>query len=195
MIPSSRRRLMPLSAIVTALLVVLGGRLWYLQVMHRTAYTTAASADQTRTITVPAVRGQITDDVGTTLVGDRTSMVVSVNRVLLSQQPDGGVAELHRLARLLGLSYPLLQRKLRICGPKVGQPCWQGSPYQPIPVQEQASPRVALQIMENQRQFPGITASVQPVTEYKQPYGTDAAQMLGYLQPVTPQEMAGCTCR
>jgi penicillin-binding protein 2 len=190
MIPASRRRLVALSAIVTALLVVLGGRLWYLQVMHKAAYTTAASQDQTRTIIVPPVRGQILDDVGTTLVGNRTALVVSVNRVLLSQQSDGGVAELHRLARLLGMSYPLLQRKLRICGPKIGQPCWQGSPYQPIPVQEQASPQVALQIMENQRQYPGVTASVQPVTRYAQPYATGAAQMLGYLQPVTSQEMS-----
>ena len=189
MIPPSRRRLLPLSAIVTALLVVLGGRLWYLQVMNRTTYTAAASQDQTRTIIVPAVRGQITDDVGTTLVGNRTSMVVSVNRVLLSQQADGGIAELHRLAGLLHMNYSLLQRKLRVCGPKIGQPCWQGSPYQPIPVQEQASPQVALQIMENQRQFPGITASVQPVTQYTSPYGIAGAQMLGYLQPVTPQEM------
>ncbi len=190
MIPSSRRRLVALSAVVTALLVLLGGRLWYLQVMNRAAYVTAASQDQTRSIIVPSVRGQIMDDAGTTLVGNRTSMVVSVNRVLLSQQSDGGVAELRRLASLLGMSYSLLQQKLRICGPSVGQPCWQGSPYQPIPVLEQASPQVALQIMENQRQYPGVSASVQPVTQYNQQYATDAAQMLGYLQPVTPQEMS-----
>ena len=190
MIPSSRRRLVALTAVVTLLLAVLGGRLWYLQVMNRTAYTTAAAQDQTRSIIVPSVRGQIVDDVGTTLVGNRTSMVVSVNRVLLSQQSDGGVAELHRLASLLGMSYALLQQKLRICGPTVGQPCWQGSPYQPIPVQENASPQVALQIMENQRDYPGVSALVQPVTQYTQPYATAAAQMLGYLQPVTSQEMS-----
>lgn len=190
MIPASRRRLVALSAVMASLLALLGGRLWYLQVMHRTAYTTAASQDQTRTIVVPSVRGQILDDVGATLVGNRTSMVISVNRVLLSQQADGGLAELHRLAALLGMKYPALQQKLRLCGPKVGQPCWQGSPYQPIPVQEQAPPRVALQIMENQGQFPGVTAQVQPVTRYTQPYATAAAQALGYLQPVTQQEMA-----
>jgi len=139
---------------------------------------------------VPPVRGPILDDVGTPLVGNRTSMVVAVNRVLLSQQNDGGVAEMHQLASLLKMPYPLLQQKLRICGPKIGQPCWQGSPYQPIPVQENASPQVALQIMENQRKYPGVTASVQPVTQYSQPYATDAAQLLGYLQPVTSQEMS-----
>ena len=35
-----------------------------------------------------------------------------------------------------------------------------------------------------------MTAQVQPVIHYQQPYGTAAAQMLGYLQPITPQEVA-----
>ncbi len=34
-----------------------------------------------------------------------------------------------------------------------------------------------------------MTAQAQPVTHYVQPYATDAAQMLGYLQPITPQEV------
>ena len=35
-----------------------------------------------------------------------------------------------------------------------------------------------------------MTAQVQPVIHYQQPYGTSAAQILGYLQPITPQEVA-----
>src|SRR5262249_36744045 len=75
------------------------------------------------------------------------------------------------------------------CTAKVRQPCWQGSPYQPIPVAQNVGDQVALQVMENQSQFPGITAQVQPVVNYVQPIGSDAAQVLGYLQPITPQEM------
>ncbi|MBO0808696.1 MAG: penicillin-binding protein 2 [Actinobacteria bacterium] len=189
MIPASRRRLVVMYVVVAALLIALGGRLWFLQVMNRAAYRTAAAADQTRTITVPPVRGGILDDVGTSLVGNRTSLVISVDRMLLSQQADGGVAELHRLAGLIGMKYRHLQRKLRVCGPKVAQPCWQGSPYQPIPVMQNAPNSIALQIMESQRQFPGVTAEVQPVTQYDHQVATSAAQELGYLQPVTPQEM------
>jgi penicillin-binding protein 2 len=100
------------------------------------------------------------------------------------------VAELHRLAKLLHMDYGVLQQRIRLCGPQVSQPCWQGSPYQPIPVDQQASDAVALQIMESQREFPGVTAQVQPVINYHQPYGTAAAQMLGYLQPITPQQVA-----
>ena len=39
-------------------------------------------------------------------------------------------------------------------------PCWNGSPYQPIPVDDDADAAVALQIMERQEDFPGVTAEV-----------------------------------
>jgi penicillin-binding protein 2 len=190
MIPAARRRLMVLYVVIAALLISLGGRLWYLQVMTGVSYASAAAQDQTRTVIVPSVRGGILDDVGQPLVANKTSLVVSVNRALVAQQADGGVAELHRLAKLLNLNYSVLQQRIRLCGPTVSQPCWPGSPYQPIPVDQQVSDTVALQIMESQRDFPGVTAQVQPVIHYQQPYGTAAAQMLGYLQPITPQEVA-----
>ncbi len=190
MIPVARRRLMVVYVVVAALLISLGGRLWYLQVMTGVSYANAAAQDQTRTVIVPSVRGGILDDVGQPLINNKTSLVVSVNRALVAQQSDGGLAELHRLAKLLNMSYGTLQQRIRLCGPGVSQPCWQGSPYQPIPVDQQVSDSVALQIMESQRDFPGVTAQVQPVIHYQQPYGTDTAQILGYLQPITPQEVA-----
>ena len=55
---------------------------------------------------------------------------------------------------------------------------------------QNVSDRVALQVMEEQKQFPGVTAQVQPVIEYPQPDGANPAQVLGYLQPITPQEIA-----
>jgi penicillin-binding protein 2 len=189
MIPAARRRLVVLYAVVFALLVSLGGRLWYLQVMTGVSYASAAAEDQVRSVIVPPVRGQILDDVGQPLVNNRTALVVSVNGQLVAQQANGN-AELARLAKLLHMSYATLQQKIRLCTAWVSQPCWQGSPYQPIPVDQQVPTGTALQIMENQREFPGITAQAQPVTHYVQPYATAASQMLGYLQPITPQEMA-----
>ena len=123
MMPAARRRLMVLYVVIAALLISLGGRLWYLQVMTGVSYTTAAAQDQTRTVIVPSVRGGILDDVGQPLIANKTSLVVSVNRALVAQQPDGGLSELHRLAKLLNLNYNLLQQRIRLCGPTVSQPC------------------------------------------------------------------------
>jgi penicillin-binding protein 2 len=187
---SSRRRLLVLYVIAAAMLVSLGGRLWYLQVMNTTAFTKLAAANQTRNVIVPAVRGQILDDVGNRLVTNTTALVVSVDMMNLSQQPGGAAPVLHRLAPLLGMSYQLLASKTRLCTANVQPPCWAGSPYQPIPVDQNVSDQVALQVMEEQKQFPGVTAQVQPVIDYPQPDGANPAQVLGYLQPITPQEIA-----
>ena len=96
---------------------------------------------------------------------------------------------LHRLAPLLGLSYQLLSDKTRLCTKGVQQPCWAGSPYQPIPVAQNVSPRIALQVMEQHTKFPGVTAQVQPVVQYPMPGGANPAQVLGYLQPITPEQV------
>jgi penicillin-binding protein 2 len=191
MIPRSRRRLFGLYVIAAAALVVLGGRLWYLQVLDTTQYKALAAVNQTRQIVVPAVRGMITDDTGSPLVRNQTEMVVSVNMTDLSQQTtDDGAAVLKRLAPLLHLSDKTLGEKVRLCTRGVPQPCWTGSPYQPVPVAEHVSDATALQIMEQPKVFPGVTASLQPVTDYPMPDGANPAQVLGYLQPITQSEMA-----
>ena len=191
MIPRSRRRLFGLYVIAVAAIVVLGGRLWYLQVLDTTQYKALAQVNQTRSIVVPAVRGMITDDTGSPMVRNETEMVVSVNMLDLSQHTtDNGAAVLKRLAPLLHLSYKTLSEKVRLCTRGVPQPCWTGSPYQPVPVAEHVSDATALQIMEQPKAFIGITASLQPVTDYTMPNGANPAQVLGYLQPITQSEMA-----
>ena len=191
MIPASRRRLAALYLIVIAMMATLGGRLWYLQVMDGPHYKSLAAVNQTRQIVVPAVRGEIVDDTGTPMVRNQTSMVVSVDMMQLSQTTrDGGKSVLSRLAPLLGMSDKTLSDKTRLCTRGVKPPCWPGSPYQPIPVDERVSMRTALQIMEESAQFPGVTAQVQPVVNYPMPAGANPAQVLGYLQPITQREMA-----
>ncbi len=86
------------------------------------------------------------------------------------------------------MRYQVLSDEVRPCTATVAQPCWQGSPYQPIPVAQNVGDQVALQVLESQNTLPGVTAQVQPVTNYVQPIGSDAAQVLGYLQPITSQE-------
>jgi penicillin-binding protein 2 len=189
MIPASRRRLAVLHVVVAALLIGLGVRVWNVQIASGASYASQASQDQARDVIVPAVRGEILDDSGQPLVDNRSTLVIAVNMAELSQQQDGGTAVLTRLAGLLGMPLKVLRNKVRLCTAGVSQPCWQGSPYQPIPVAENVSDQVALQVLESQRQFPGVTAQVQPIVQYPQPVGTDTAQVLGYLQPITSQEV------
>jgi penicillin-binding protein 2 len=188
-IPASRRRLFSVMVIVVALLAVLGARLWYLQVQTRATYVALASQDRIRTIVEPSVRGRILDDTGQPIVQNQSALVVAVNMVALQQQAGGGAAELAQLARLLNITDKIMQERVRLCTVGVPQPCWPGSPYQPIPVAQNVPEKVALQILENKAAFPGVTANIQPVIQYAQPISTAAAQMLGYLQPITAQEV------
>jgi penicillin-binding protein 2 len=188
-IRASRRRLFVLYVILAALLAGLGYRAWSLQVTSHASYVSAASADRIRDIVEPPVRGEIVDDNGAPLISNGSALVVSVNMSVLSEQPSNGLGELRILARLLGTTVAGLQQKTRPCTAGVSAPCWQGSPYQPIPVAQDVSQQIAVQVLEDKRELPGITAQVQPVTNYAQPVGTDAAQLLGYLQPITAAEV------
>jgi penicillin-binding protein 2 len=187
--PRSHIRLVVLHVMVFVLLLVLGGRLWTLQVLDGAYYKQFAEHNRIRDIVVPAVRGQILDDKGRPLVRNRTALVVSVDRTTLSRQADGGRAVMRRLAATLGITYAELSARIRICGAGIKRPCWTGSRYQPIPVDDRAEPKQALQIMERQEDFPGVTAQVQAVREYPRPQGAQAAQVLGYLQPITQDEL------
>jgi penicillin-binding protein 2 len=188
-IPASRSRLFGVTLVVMALLITLGVRLWYVQVKSHKSYIALANDDRIRDIIEPSVRGQIFSDNGTPLVTDSASLTITVNMAVIDQESDA-TAELDQLAKLLGISSKTMQLKVRLCTVGVTQPCWQGSPYQPIPVAEHVSDRLALQVLEDKKEFPGVTADVQPQVYYEQPISTDMAQILGYLQPITAQEVA-----
>jgi penicillin-binding protein 2 len=185
---SSRRRLWLVNLVVAALLISLGVRLWDVQVLNSKSYTALAAQDMTQSVVVPSVRGQILDDTGQPFVDNKTSLVVSVNIARLGQRTDEKTV-LARLAKLLKMSPKLLSEKVRLCTRGVSQPCWTGSPYQPVPVEQKVPDKVALQIMEDHSAYPDITAQVQPVTNYVRPAGANPAQIIGYLQPITPQEV------
>ncbi|QXJ20915.1 penicillin-binding protein 2 [Actinomadura graeca] len=182
-------RLVVLYVLVGALLLVLVGRLWSLQVLEGTHYREIAAQNRTRDIVVPAIRGMILDNQGRALVRNRSALVVSVDRTSLSRQKDRGTGVLRRLAAVLGTSQDEILKRIRLCGPGIQRPCWPGSPYQPIPVDDRVDPKRALQIMERQEDFPGVTAQVQAVRDYPKPEGAGAAQALGYLQPITQEEL------
>jgi len=189
MIPASRPRLVALHLVVAALLIGLGVRVWYVQIRTGAADVALANAERVRVVVQPSVRGPILDDIGTPLVDSHPALVISVNMPTLWLQSDGGTAELRRLAVLLHVRQRTMLREVRLCTVGVSKPCWPGSPYQPIPVAERVPARLALQVLEDQRLYPGITAAVQPVTHYEQPISTDLAQVLGYLQPITASEL------
>jgi penicillin-binding protein 2 len=183
-------RLVILQVLVFSLLLTLGGRLWYLQIRNGQEYDAKANSNHIQQVVTPAVRGSILDDHGVPIADNETRLVVSANRTDLLQQPDDGQAVLTRLAGVLGMSPTEAMEKVRLCDAHTPRPCWNGSPYQPIPITDSATTQQALQIMESREDFPGITAEPTAVRDYPGPDQANAAQVLGYLSPVTDKEVA-----
>ncbi|MET8722790.1 penicillin-binding protein 2 [Streptomyces misionensis] len=187
--PRVQIRLVVIQILVLSLLGTLGGRLWYLQIREGAQYQKEASGNHVQQVVQPAVRGEILDARGVPLADNETRLVVSASRTDLLKQKDDGKAVLTKLAGVLGMNPEDVMQKVRLCDAKTPQPCWNGSPYQPIPITDKATPRQALQIRERSEDFPGISAEPEAVRRYPGPGKSNTAQVLGYLSPVTDDEI------
>ncbi|CAG6393185.1 penicillin-binding protein 2 [Streptomyces cocklensis] len=183
-------RLVILQILVVSLLLTLGGRLWFLQIRNGQQYDQKAANNHIQQVVTSAVRGQILDDRGVPLADNETKLVVSASRTDLLKQADDGTAVLTRLAGVLGMKPEEVTDKVRLCDAETPKPCWNGSPYQPIPITDSATTQQALQIMERREDFPGVTAEPTAVRRYAAPFKSNAAQVLGYLGPVTDDEVS-----
>ncbi|MEU9115501.1 penicillin-binding protein 2 [Streptomyces sp. NPDC048483] len=182
-------RLIAIQILVFSLLLTLGGRLWYLQIRNGQEYANEAKSNHVQQVVEPATRGSILDARGVPLADNQTRLVVSASRTELLKMKDDGKGVLGRLSKVLGMSEQEIRNKVRLCDAKTPQPCWNGSPYQPIPITDEATTQQALQIRERSEDFPGISAEPTAVRRYAAPGNANTAQVLGYLSPVTDEEI------
>ena len=188
----SNLRLLVLAVLVVSMLGTLVARAYYLQVMEGAEYRAAAASNTVREVAEPAVRGIVLDQAGRPLISNRTTVVVTVDRQVLAQEPNDGAAVLTRLARILDTPREKIAERLKTCGSEGAKPppvCWNGSTYQPVPVATDVDTQTALSIMERRREFPGIAAKLEAVREYPAPFNVNAAHTLGYLGPVTEEQL------
>ncbi|MGZ4648716.1 MAG: penicillin-binding protein 2 [Blastococcus sp.] len=195
----SRLRIVVLRVVVLSILLTLLGRLTYLQVAEGAHYTKAASNNRVRDVITDAARGQILDDRGVPLVSNRTALVVSVTRSIVRSQKHLGADVLARLSKVIGIPAERIALIITPCGEKLKNgsvakrpDCWNGSPYQPVPVASYASDkpdqvRRVLAIAEHAEDFPGIQAQYEAVREY--PQASLAAHVLGYLGALTTDDL------
>jgi penicillin-binding protein 2 len=187
----SRLRLVVIQALVFSLFATLLVRLYYLQVVSGDEYAAQAASQSVREVVVQPQRGLIVDDEGRPLVANRTSWVVSVDRGTLAKLSDSEQrALLHRVARVTDVGVPRIHRLPTTCGDDkaVQGDCWNGSPFQPVPVAVDVPQPMALRVLEQPEDFPGVTAEQQSLRAYPAPYGINAAHLLGYLSPITGEE-------
>ncbi len=185
-------RLLVVQALVLSLFATLFVRSWYLQVLGGEAYQAQAAEQSIRELVVQPARGLIVDDMGRPLVASRTAWVVTVDRTMLHKMDEAQQQTLlRRLARTVDVPPATMAARLLLCGEAgaVSGTCWNGSPYQPVPVAKDVPQRVAVTIMEQSEDFPSVLVDEQSVRAYPAPFGINAAHLLGYLSPITEEEL------
>ena len=194
----ARLSLLVVQILIFSLLIGLLGRLFYLQVAAGPKYRNAALSIQSRDVVTPATRGLIVDSSGVPLALNRVGVAVTVDRTKIDRLPDKGVSVLQSLAQLLNENYADIYQRTRLCGeiPKgLRAGCWTGSRFQPIPITKEADPEIALRIVERSDQYPGVSATPVSIRNYPGTGGVNAAHLLGYIGPLTDQDLSGANGR
>ena len=194
----ARLSLLVVQIFIFSLLFGLMGRLFYLQVAAGPKYRDAALSIQSRDVVTPATRGLIVDSSGVPLALNRVGVAITVDRTKLDRQPDKGVAVLQSLSTLLKIEYRDVFQRTRLCGElakgeRAG--CWTGSRFQPIPLTKEADPELALRIVERPDQYPGVSATPVSIRNYPANAGVNAAHLLGYIGPLTEEDLSGANGR
>ncbi|MEA2520469.1 MAG: penicillin-binding protein 2, partial [Actinomycetota bacterium] len=169
-------RLRILALLVVLMFIGLTTRLWFLQVLAADRYQDTKVANRTRTVLTPALRGDILDDHGNVLVGNRLSLQVQVNQ---QQLGPNRTAVLSRLSNLLHMQVKTIETRLKDK---------RYYPYAPIPVATDVPKEVSFYVSEHAQQFPGVRVVEAPVSDY--PQGDIAAHILGWIGPIDGTQIA-----
>jgi len=169
-------RLRVVGIVVLILFLVLGLRLWSLQIIDGKSYAAAVTRNQVRVVSVAAPRGEIVDRNDTVLVTNVPEQELLLSRMTALDDP----AVIGKVAALIGQTPA--QVELSVKDDRY-------SPYEPVPVATNVSASTVQFLQTHQGDYPGV--SVQTITQRTYPQGgTTATHVLGYLGDITSQELA-----
>lgn len=166
-----------LGAVALLLFAVLFFRLWSLQVLSGAEYLDAAQNNQLRTIRVEAPRGPILDRKGRVIVGNVPGTAV---KLWVGDMPkkEGRYRMIRRLAAVLDVPVQRLASEVDARG---------GDPLTPITVKTAVRDDQVFYLQEHAADFPGVQIQQTYLRDY--PYQSLAAQALGYIGEVSPEEL------
>jgi penicillin-binding protein 2 len=165
-----------LGAVAIAVFVVLFVRLWSLQVLSGERYLAAAQDNQLRTIEVEAPRGTIVDRDGKVLVDNVPGTAV---KLWVGDLPrEGRFDVITRLAAVLDVPAGRLAKEVDER---------RFDPLNPITVKTAVGEEQVAYLYEHQEEFPGVQIQQTYLRNY--PFGSRAAQVLGYIGEVSQEEL------
>ncbi|MDQ4128089.1 MAG: penicillin-binding transpeptidase domain-containing protein, partial [Actinomycetota bacterium] len=167
-------RVVSLAVLIALVFLVLGARLWYLQVLTGEDYTLEAQATHTSEIKIPAQRGVIYDRDHEILANNVPGLNVTVVPDELSRE------KVKELAEAVGADATAVVERYDAAFAV-------GDIYSPILVKENAGRDAVTYVSERTEEFPGVSVNEDWVRSY--PQGKLASHVLGYTGAVTQEEL------
>ncbi|MCK5480658.1 MAG: penicillin-binding protein 2 [Gammaproteobacteria bacterium] len=169
------RRIIALIILGSVLLLVLLGRLWYLQVIEHEHFTTLSEDNRVKLQPVPPNRGLIYDRNGILMAENLPSYRLEIT----PEQVDDMSATLSALEDIIGIREidrnrfeKLLSRKPR---------------FEAIPLRFHLNDKEVAQFSVNRHKFPGVEITAGLARHY--PHGKLAAHALGYVSRIDEQAL------
>jgi len=171
-----RRRVAVALALSLVGLLMLLGRLWYLQVLHGEDMRLLSESNRIRLHRVQATRGTVLDRAGRVLIDSRPSF----DAVLVPEDTRHVEETIENLAHLLGQSSADMHSLLTQA---TSRPA-----FEEITVRRDLSWDELVALETHQLDLPGVSLQITPRRKY--PLGTMLAHLLGYVGEASPQELA-----
>lgn len=160
--------------VVGGVLIVLGARLWYLQIYHGAELAARAEMVRTRLMRIPPPRGLILDRNRHPIAVNTAQLVVSVLPDMLRKRPE----RIPLVAQRIGIAPADLAELVK--NPRI-------NPYVPYAVRKGIAYEQAIDLIESQYNLPEVEISMQAMRRY--PYGKLYAHLVGYVGQISAEEL------
>ncbi|MGD0199041.1 MAG: penicillin-binding transpeptidase domain-containing protein [Solirubrobacteraceae bacterium] len=173
--PVLGRRVELLGVLVVVLFAIVVFRLWYLQILTGRQNVSLANANVARDIAIPAARGEILDRDGRVIANVHSAAIAAIVCDELPSAPARRVALYTRLAGVLKLPERQVAKTVGVC-----------DSYAPVTIEADIPSAALIYLAEHKSSFPGVVEQQSDVRNY--PYGSLAAQVLGYVGDLSQAE-------
>ena len=173
--PQCRRRTRFLTTLVSIVFLLLGGRLFFLQVLQGERFAYLAENNRIRLKKIPGTRGMVLDRNGQLLVDSRPSF----DLLFVPEDATEPEMTLKYLARVLGRDEAGL---LNILGESKGR-----LPFEEIVLGRDVDWRTVVAVETHHLELPGVTPRMRPRRSYLN--NGIAAHLLGYIGEIGPKQL------
>lgn len=191
----TRLRFVLFRLLAIAAFVVIGVRLWELQIVSSDEYLRSADANRFRLLPTDAPRGIIYDRYGRMLVRNVASFAVSVVPGGLPQDAAERLRVLSRVGELLQMEVGERPQAADSVA-DVDSTCIEGilalrynGPYNPVRIASDVDRQAALILEEEHPELPGVLVETEPIRHYLE--GALTAHILGYVGQIPASQLEG----